>query len=397
MKKSKKLLAAAIALILAASSIPTLSTSAMISHAISPEYGSMSATIGSANIEWEFDGTNKVLCFDGYNGTGQLTNEIYKEAIDAVYADFPINEIECVVVGKDVLIPQNAEDETVPYNQFVASATADGAFYTYSGSDMEKQYEDFISQMAALWEHQTEAQIREKFPLHILADGETYQREIPEDASGVYAKGATWQYIGARGMLYIGGKGGFTSNEFNHCLENLDVDIVVFGSNVTMCEDDRMERNGVSCCRTMYYLTKNVYEADPDIGKIATFVYPGSEVQSACNDVSSYVSANFAESDADLYQYYVLSEEEQAKLSDYAEVGMQLQADVLMGDINQDGMVNVLDAVLLSKVANGSVAASGAAQVCAADVNQDGTIDTNDSILLLKFLVHLIDTLPYTG
>lgn len=392
MKKYKKLLEAATALILATSSIPTLAASAMTARIISPEYSKLSAAIGASNITWEFDGANKVLYFNGYNGTGQLTNEIYKEAIDAVYADFPVNEIECVVIGKDVLIPQNAEDETAPYNQFIASA-ADGMLYTYSGSNMEEQYEVFVSQMAAFWESQTEAQIREKFPLHILEDGETYQREIPEDASGVYSKGATWQYIGTKGMLYVGGTGSFTSKEFNNSLESLDVDFVVFGPKVTMCEDDKMERNGESCCRTMYYLTKNVFEADSSMGKIATFVYPNSETYSACYDVSNYVSANFAESDVDLYQFYVLSPEDQAKLSVYAETGMQMEADVLMGDVNQDGALDILDAVLLSKMASGSVTVSTAVQSCAADVNQDGTIDTNDSLLLLKFLVHLVDSL----
>ncbi len=70
-----------------------------------------------------------------------------------------------------------------------------------------------------------------------------------------------------------------------------------------------------------------------------------------------------------------------------------MEADVLMGDVNQDGALDILDAVLLSKMASGSVTVSTAAQSCAADVNQDGTIDTNDSLLLLKFLVHLVDSL----
>ena len=196
-------------------------------------------------------------------------------------------------------------------------------------------------------------------------------------------------------MLYVGGKGSFTSQEFNSSLQNLDLDFVVFGEKVTMCEDDVMERNGESCCRTLYNLTRNIDLWDN--GMIMPILYNNNEMINACYDVYNYAINVYENTDLDQYRFYMLDTNDIENLSEYEEKGMQLQADVLMGDINQDGMVNVLDAVLLSKVANGSVAASGAAQVCAADVNQDGTIDTNDSILLLKFLVHLIDTLPYTG
>ena len=67
-----------------------------------------------------------------------------------------------------------------------------------------------------------------------------------------------------------------------------------------------------------------------------------------------------------------------------------------VGDINLDGKVDITDAVLMTKMANGSVGLSDS-QFAVADCNSDGEFGAEDALTLLKFLVHLIDTLPYTG
>lgn len=66
--------------------------------------------------------------------------------------------------------------------------------------------------------------------------------------------------------------------------------------------------------------------------------------------------------------------------------------DAVVGDLNQDGSLDVTDAVLLCKAAAGAVELS-AAQKSSADVNHDGTVDSSDTVKLMQFLVRLVDTL----
>lgn len=67
--------------------------------------------------------------------------------------------------------------------------------------------------------------------------------------------------------------------------------------------------------------------------------------------------------------------------------------DVLYGDVNIDGRVDLTDAILLNKVCAGSVEISGLA-VLNADCDADGDTTPNDAIVLLRFLVQLISSLP---
>lgn len=63
------------------------------------------------------------------------------------------------------------------------------------------------------------------------------------------------------------------------------------------------------------------------------------------------------------------------------------------GDVNQDGKVSVLDAILLSKAAV-QVVRLNETQTTAGDFNGDGVVNTEDVTLLLMYLVDKIDTLP---
>lgn len=66
---------------------------------------------------------------------------------------------------------------------------------------------------------------------------------------------------------------------------------------------------------------------------------------------------------------------------------------VAVGDVNQDGRLDVTDAVLLSKAVNGSVTVSDA-QRETMDCDGDGDITANDVTTLMRFLVHLETELP---
>ena len=68
--------------------------------------------------------------------------------------------------------------------------------------------------------------------------------------------------------------------------------------------------------------------------------------------------------------------------------------NVLYGDVNLDGRVDITDAVLLNKVAAGAVTLDTPEKQANADCDANGEVDGKDAVVLLKFLVSLIKTLP---
>lgn len=70
-------------------------------------------------------------------------------------------------------------------------------------------------------------------------------------------------------------------------------------------------------------------------------------------------------------------------------------SDVLYGDVNVDGKVSLVDAVMLNK-AVADVVTLGDAARANADCNVDKEINGTDAIILLQFLSHIIDELPYS-
>lgn len=66
---------------------------------------------------------------------------------------------------------------------------------------------------------------------------------------------------------------------------------------------------------------------------------------------------------------------------------------VLYGDVNLDGRIDVVDAVLLNKAASGSITLNPQA-LKNADCNANGELGAGDALVLMRFLVHLITSLP---
>lgn len=71
-------------------------------------------------------------------------------------------------------------------------------------------------------------------------------------------------------------------------------------------------------------------------------------------------------------------------------------ADVTYGDINLDGAITLSDVVIMNKAISGTVTLNDEA-TANADVNEDNQVDASDTLTLLKFVVQIVDTLPYTG
>ena len=77
--------------------------------------------------------------------------------------------------------------------------------------------------------------------------------------------------------------------------------------------------------------------------------------------------------------------------------GSVTPGDVLLGDTNLDGRVDITDAVLLNKKAANAVDFNAQQTLNGDCYDQNGEIDGNDATALLKFLVHIIKALPETS
>ena len=64
-----------------------------------------------------------------------------------------------------------------------------------------------------------------------------------------------------------------------------------------------------------------------------------------------------------------------------------------IGDINRDGTVNVLDAIVAQKLAS-EKATIDDEQMYLGDVNNDGTVDVIDATLIQKYAAEKINTFP---
>ncbi len=69
--------------------------------------------------------------------------------------------------------------------------------------------------------------------------------------------------------------------------------------------------------------------------------------------------------------------------------------NILYGDVNLDAKIDLTDAILLNKACASAVQLNDQ-QINNADCDDSGEITPNDSIALLRFLVHLLDSLPET-
>lgn len=69
--------------------------------------------------------------------------------------------------------------------------------------------------------------------------------------------------------------------------------------------------------------------------------------------------------------------------------------NALYGDVNCDSRVEIADAVLLNKIAAGAVSITSDEQRANSDCDANGEVNSSDALVLLKFLVQLVNSLPY--
>lgn len=113
--------------------------------------------------------------------------------------------------------------------------------------------------------------------------------------------------------------------------------------------------------------------------------YDGFELDAPLTPIEGMTIRGYAGSTAEQY----------AEENGFTFIPLDASGTVLYGDVDLDGTVSILDAVLLSKAASGSVTLNEDAMKNA-DCDADGTLGGNDAVVLLQFLVHLVDKLPCT-
>lgn len=127
-------------------------------------------------------------------------------------------------------------------------------------------------------------------------------------------------------------------------------------------------------------LSRNVQLDDSALGYTG---YDGFELDGELTPIEGMTIRGYAGSTAEQY----------AADNGFTFISLDGAGTVLCGDVDLDGKVSIMDAVLLSKAASGAVMLNEQAAKNG-DCNGDGTISAEDVNCLMRFLVHLIKALP---
>ena len=97
------------------------------------------------------------------------------------------------------------------------------------------------------------------------------------------------------------------------------------------------------------------------------------------NDDGTFTDMNAIYEDGDM-----VFEEREPGTYILTESGLVSNPDIIYGDVNDDGDIDSMDAVILKKYLAGYDGLN--ININASDVNNDGDINTTDAVLLLKYL-----------
>lgn len=202
-----------------------------------------------------------------------------------------------------------------------------------------------------------------------ISTGTALEKYVP--TSGTYTDGATWSYNTETRILTVDGDGMITEKEFmEHFGQSAEK--VVFGKNVL--PPDRTDSNGLNL-----FLYSCIAQ------------YTSEDGPEVCLYHDSVMAKEYEKIYA--FQLELSGKDEDWMNLHYPVTFLDDKTDVLFGDINLDGRIDIIDTVLLNKAAAGTIQLN-TAQQANADCNGDGSISTDDGLALLRYLVHLENSLP---
>ncbi len=120
---------------------------------------------------------------------------------------------------------------------------------------------------------------------------------------------------------------------------------------------------------------------------------PNNNFRFLSSVVDQKAALNVSEESQNLVVYGTSSSLEQTCIAN----GIPFSAvaeNILYGDVNQDGKVDLTDCITLSKV-NSKIVELSESQQKAADCDANGTVDDKDGAILLEFVLMLLPDLPY--
>ncbi|MBO5420427.1 MAG: hypothetical protein J6A67_00600, partial [Clostridia bacterium] len=100
------------------------------------------------------------------------------------------------------------------------------------------------------------------------------------------------------------------------------------------------------------------------------------------------------------YNNYDIIDKDMNRVEFNVENGSVNITDVLIGDVNNDGNVNTLDRVILTRyIAKWAEYPAESINMVAADVNCDGSVNTLDRVILTRYIAHWggYESLPYNN
>ncbi len=130
----------------------------------------------------------------------------------------------------------------------------------------------------------------------------------------------------------------------------------------------------------------NVASATGAKGEWVTLSNPSFTIPEGASNLILYVETEGTTTD------FIIDDAIGAAENKIPEVGVQIPADFLIGDLNDDGFIDVYDVVLERKAVLNAFA--GASNSPAADIDQDGNVNVTDLLLISKFVLGEIKEFP---
>ena len=129
----------------------------------------------------------------------------------------------------------------------------------------------------------------------------------------------------------------------------------------------------------------------PDGGACQIFIDENSSIFSLFNTGNAFPSTAFINHEIQVHDLMnnAGSWSINNKISDMLEYcGSDCDPDpcnsVIEGDVNSDGIVNIVDAIFIIQYILGNDLSGE----CSPDINQDGSVDVNDIVILISFILN---------
>ena len=377
MKKAMKCMAGILVLTLAFAQVTPVSAFAEEAIAATDaEQTIYTGTCGAEgdNITWTYDTTTQTMTF---SGTGSMGLERY--AITTDLMPWRQGDVASVYNAKNVVFEEGITDLGYLSDNTVFGADVDE--YTLTVPDSAEKW-DWIYR--TIRKTMSYAQYGSRFYyslMHQLKDGgfsigehftSTGTSENPiVPAQGTAKNGMTWDYSYDTLTLTIGGTDTIPSALWD---DEEGIDSIAYAATTIIIDRDFIAPDDVKT------------------GRLEKYQYINELLNIEDVDIYCYKDSAFGKLYEERTAYY---DEEFPPFTMYDKIHYIENANC--GDMNTDGVVDLLDAIYFGKYLAGLIQPSDV-QLAATDCNGNGvTGEEADLSVLMKFLVGSITDLPYTG